>query len=80
MKNNLDCLLIHSDSAKRAYQSLSGKFSGIEPPTWSLLLAESCRAQGFNVAILDCCAEQLTTNEAVNRIDELKPRVSIYVV
>ena len=80
MKNNLDCLLIHSDSAKRAYQSLSGKFSGIEPPTWSLLLAESCRAQGFNVGILDCCAEQLTTNEAVNRINELKPRVSLFVV
>ena len=44
MKNNLDCLLIHSDSAKRAYQSLSGKYSAIDPPTWSLLLAESCRA------------------------------------
>ena len=80
MRNNLDCLFIHSDSAKRAYQSLSGKYSGIEPPTWSLLLAESCRAQGFNVGILDCCAEQLTTDEAVKRINELKPRVSLFVV
>ena len=53
MKNNLDCLFVHSDSSTKAYQSLSGKYSGIEPPTWSLLLAESCRSKGFKVGILD---------------------------
>ena len=76
----MDCLLVHSNSAKRAYQNLSNKFSGIEPPTWSLLLAESCRSKGFEVKILDCCAENLSNEEAVKRIDELKPRVTLFVV
>ena len=76
----MDCLFIHSDSSKRAYQSLSNKFSGIEPPTWSLLLAESCRAKGFNVGILDCCAEQLSLDDAVKRIQDINPRVTTFVV
>ena len=76
----MDCLLVHSNSAKTAYQNLSNKFSGIEPPTWSLLLAESCRSKGFEVNILDCCAENLSTEEAVKRINELKPRVTLFVV
>ena len=76
----MDCLLVHSNSAKKAYQNLSNKFSGIEPPTWSLLLAESCRSRGFEVNILDCCAENLSSEEALKRINELKPRVTLFVV
>ena len=53
----LDCLLINPDSSLTAYQGLSGKFSAIEPPTWALLLAESCRSKGHEVAIMDCCAQ-----------------------
>ena len=78
MKNNLDCLFVHSDSSTKAYQSLSGKFSGIEPPTWSLLLAESCRSKGFKVGILDCCAENLGFKEATKRIQEINPK-SLYL-
>lgn len=76
----MDCLFVHSDSSKRAYQSLSGKYSGIEPPTWSLLLAESCRNQGFRVGILDCCAEQLTLEQSVKRIDDIGSKVTLFVV
>ena len=68
MKNNIDCLFVHSDSSTKAYQTLSNKYSGVEPPTWSLLLAESCRSKGFNVSILDCCAEKLSLIESVKRI------------
>ncbi len=80
MKNNLDCLFVHSDSSTKAYQSLSTKYSGIEPPTWSLLLAESCRSKGFKVGILDCCAEHLTQEEAVKRINNIKPKITLFVV
>ena len=80
MKNNLDCLFVHSDSSTKAYQSLSGKYSGIEPPTWSLLLAESCRSKGFKVGILDCCAENLGFKEATKRIQEIKPKITLFVV
>jgi len=84
MKNNspaqLDCLLVNPDSSLKAYQGLSAKFSAIEPPTWALLLAESCRSKGFNVGIFDCCAEKLDLSESVQRIREVNPRVVLFVV
>ncbi len=76
----MDCLLVHSDSSLKAYQSLSGKYSGIEPPTWALLLAESCRSKGFKVGILDCCAEGLDYEEALERIKNINARVTLFVV
>ena len=76
----IDCLLINPDSSLIAYQGLSKKFSAIEPPTWALLLAESCRSKGFKVKILDCCAEHLSLEESVERIKILKPRVALFVV
>ena len=80
MLNNIDVLFVNADSSLVAYQGLAGKFSAIEPPTWSLLLAESCRSKGWSVAILDCTAENLTHEEAVKRIIEISPRLTLFVV
>jgi anaerobic magnesium-protoporphyrin IX monomethyl ester cyclase len=76
----LDVLLIHPDSSAQAYQDLAITYSAIEPPTWALLLAQSCRAKGFGVAILDCDAERLSLEAAVQRVRELKPRLTLFVV
>lgn len=76
----LDALFVNADSSKEAYQGLADRFSAIEPPTWSLLLAESCRSKGFDCAILDATAEGLTHEQAVLRIIELKPRLTVFVV
>ena len=76
----LDCLFINPDSSLKAYQGLSAKYSAIEPPTWALLLAESCRAKNFNVGILDCCAERLEISSALGRIIDRSPRVALFVV
>ena len=55
-KNNvsgkIDCCFLIVDNAKRSYQTLSDKYSAIEPPTWSLLLAQSMRNFGFDVSII----------------------------
>ena len=64
-----------ADSAAQAYQDLSRTYSAIEPPTWCLLLAQSCRSKGYGVAILDCGAERLTHAQAASRILETKARV-----
>jgi anaerobic magnesium-protoporphyrin IX monomethyl ester cyclase len=80
MANKLDVLFINPDSSAKAYQGLATLYSAIEPPTWSLLLAESCRSKGFSVAILDCDAERLTLEESVRRIKELKPKLTLFVV
>ena len=76
----MDVLFINPDSSAKAYQGLALTYSAIEPPTWSLLLAESCRTKGFEVSILDCDAERLTLEQSVSRITELKPRLSVMVV
>lgn len=76
----MDVLFINPDSSAKAYQGLALTYSAIEPPTWSLLLAESCRSKGFEVGILDCDAERLTLEQSVARIADLKPRICLMVV
>lgn len=78
--HHLEALFITPDSSLAAYQGLASLYSAIEPPTWSLLLAESCRSKGFSVGILDCDAERLTLKESVNRIVETKPRIAVFVI
>lgn len=76
----MDVLFINPDSSAHAYQGLATVYSAIEPPTWSLLLAESCRSKGYGVSILDCDAERLTLAESITRIHSLSPRIVVFVV
>jgi radical SAM superfamily enzyme YgiQ (UPF0313 family) len=76
----LDVLFVNADSSLQAYQGLAATYSAIEPPTWALLLAQSCRAKNFGVAILDCDAQRLPLNVAVERIKEANPRLVVFVV
>lgn len=64
----LDVLFVNPDSSSAAYQGLAKEYSAIEPPTWCLLLAESCRDRGFSTAILDCDAERLSLENSVNAL------------
>ncbi len=76
----VDVLFVTPNSSQRAYQDLAKTFSAIEPPTWSLLLAESCRSKGFSVAILDADAERLAIDDCVTRINEINPRLILFVL
>ncbi len=76
----MDALFVTPDSSAKAYQDLAKTFAATEPPTWSLLLAESCRAQGFGVGILDTDAERLSLEAAVKRVQDAKPRVVVMVL
>ena len=76
----LDILFVEPDSSAKAYQGLSKTYSAIETPTWSLLLAQSCRAKGFGVAILDCNAERLIDEQAIQRIRDANPRLVCFVL
>jgi len=80
MNKPLDVLFVNADSAAQAYQELSKDFSAIEPPTWALLLAQSCRSKGFGVGILDCGAERLPDEAAVKRIQAANARLVCFVV
>ena len=76
----MDVLFVNPGNASEIYQDLSKDYSAIETPTWSLLLAQSCRAVGYDVGILDVLAEQLTDDETVERIRSLAPRLTCFVV
>lgn len=76
----MDALFVNPDSSVKAYQELAKTFAAIEPPTWSLLLAESCRSKGFGVGILDCDAERLSLEASVKRIEEANPRLLVMVL
>jgi anaerobic magnesium-protoporphyrin IX monomethyl ester cyclase len=74
----MDCLFVNPNSSK-IYQKLAENYSAIEPPTWSLLLAQACRKE-FGVGILDCDAERLSDEVALQRIIDISPRLVCFVV
>lgn len=76
----IDCLFINPGSPYGVYQELTNGYTTIEPPTWALLLAQSCRSKGFDVAILDVNAEALTEEEAIRRIERYNPKFICFVV
>lgn len=79
-ERQLDVLFVHADSSLQAYQALSETYSAIEPPTWALLLAQSCRSKGYGAAILDCGAERLNVADGVKRIQDANARLVCFVV
>jgi anaerobic magnesium-protoporphyrin IX monomethyl ester cyclase len=80
IQKQLDVLFVSADSSIQAYQELAKSYSAIEPPTWSLLLAQSCRSKGYDTAILDSTAERLSMAQSVERIHEANPRLVCFVV
>ena len=76
----MDVLFITPGNTKGIYQDLATTYAAIEPPTWALLLAESCRSIGYKVAICDANAEQLNADDVLKRVKELNPRLVCFVV
>ena len=75
-----DLLLVNPGNSKGIYQNLSNKYSAIEPPTWALLLAKSCLSKNYKVKILDCNAEAMNNESALEKIKNIKPRLICFVV
>lgn len=79
MNKKLDIVFVNTNSSKKVYQDLSIEYSAIEPPFWSLLLAETCRRKGYSVAIIDAIVENLTHEQTANRVIDLNPRFCCFV-
>jgi len=81
-KNNLkmDVLFISPGNASGIYQKLSKDYSAIEPPTWALLLSQSCRSVGYKVGLIDINAEKLNKESVIESIKYLNPRLICFVV
>ena len=77
----LDVIFISPGNSTGVYQDLSNSYTAIEPPTWALLLAQSCRAAGFEVGqIIDANAEKLSKEAVTKRVLDLNPRLICFVV
>ena len=76
----IDVLFISPGNAIGIYQELANDYAAIEPPTWALLLAQSCRSIGHTVALIDANAEQLSKEEIAKRIKNINPRLICFVV
>ena len=76
-----DIVFITPNNHSVTYQGLaSAGLSAVEPPTWALLLSESMRSKGFNVAIIDTLAEGLSDAQlevrVQNQIDKLNEKIN----
>ena len=76
----IDVLFISPGNASDIYQNLADDYAAIEPPTWALLLAQSCRSIGYTVGLIDINAENLDRDEVINRINQIQPRLICFVV
>lgn len=75
----IDALFINPNSAS-AYQKLANIYSAIEPPTWCLLLAQSCLSKGYKVEILDADALRLNDDLAAKTAIEHNAKILCFVV
>jgi len=76
----IDVLFISPGNASGIYQNLADNYAAIEPPTWALLLAQSCRSVGYKVGLIDANAEGLNKEAIVERVKTINPRLICFVV
>lgn len=76
----MDIVFVSPGNANGIYQNLSNTYAAVEPPTWSLLLAQSCRSIGAKVSIIDINAEKLSDSQVLEKIKNLNPKIICFVV
>ena len=69
---DMDVLFIAPGNSRGIYQDLAEDYAAIEPPTWALLLAQSCRAVGLEVGICDANAERLDGAAVFERVQQAR--------
>ena len=67
-RRNPDLVLVNPASRTQVYQSLGKRLAAVENPVWAGLMATFVRRKGFSVEIIDAEAEELTPDEAAERV------------
>ena len=70
---------INPGNSSRIYQDLAKRYTTIEPPTWSLLLAQAVRAE-HSCNIIDINAENLTDDDVYRRLLNSNTQLAVFVV
>lgn len=71
----MDLVLINPNCRTQVYQSLGKTLAACEPPIWAATMAAFVRNHGFQVAVIDANAEQLSHAETARRAIQLNPRL-----
>src|SRR5688572_14081464 len=75
-----DLVLVNPGSRARIYQSLGKRLTAVENPAWAGLIATFVRTKGFSVEIVDAEADELTPDQAADRVKALSPVLAAIVV
>jgi anaerobic magnesium-protoporphyrin IX monomethyl ester cyclase len=75
-----DLVLVNPGSRARIYQSLGKRLTAVENPVWAGLIATFVRARGFSVEIVDTEGEELTPEQAADRVKNMSPALTAVVV
>lgn len=78
--NKMDIVLINPGDRKQVYQDLGKEYSAIEPPFWVAVITSYLRNSGFDVAIVDANAENISPDEVAEKINKINPLLSAVVV
>lgn len=78
--SKIDMVIINPGDRKQIYQNLGDDYSAIEPPFWIAVIAAYLRNNGFNIAIIDSNAENISPLETAERANELNPLLSVVIV
>jgi len=77
---NPDLVLVNPGSRTKIYQSLGARLTAVENPVWAGLIATFVRNKSFTVQIVDAEADELTPEQAAERVIALDPRLVAIVV
>ena len=75
-----DLVLINPGSRTKIYQALGNTLTAVENPVWAGLIATFVRRKGLSVEIVDAEADELTAEQAAERVSTLNPRLAVVVV
>jgi anaerobic magnesium-protoporphyrin IX monomethyl ester cyclase len=80
MKTTPELVLVNPGSRAKIYQSLGTSLTAVENPVWAGLIATFARKKGFSVEIVDAEADELTPEQAAERVVALRPALVAVVV
>lgn len=75
-----DVVLIRPGEQGRTYGDLRHTLTAVEPPAWARMIAGWLRDHGYNVAIIDQEAENLTADQVAERVRAQSPHLAVIVV
>lgn len=80
MEKKPDIVIINPGDRKQVFQELGQSHAAIEPPYWVAVIAAYLRNEGFDIALIDADAENISPEETAVRVAEMDPVLTAVIV